>query len=75
MRQNYWQGDGYGNKHERVRFTCDGCRAFLGDAPENSLEHYRLNEECAGMNGGTHECTSCRKTRERAYDMWVLNAR
>ncbi len=73
MRETYWK-EGYPG-YNRVRYTCDACKVEVGDARMHSDEHRRIAAEYAGMNEGTHECTHCRRQRERAYDRWVLSPR
>ena len=53
-----------------VRIICDECKQTIGEELEGHNEV--LSKKYRDQNFG-HECTRCRKNRENAYDMWVLN--
>lgn len=68
MRQKYWHS-GY----HCVRYICDRCKCDIGNAKENTKKDHEISEQYEGMNTGQHECKSCRKKREHAYDAYVTN--
>ena len=54
-----------------VKIICDKCKHTIIDTTEDDAYERQLSEKYAGLNYGTHECAYCRKTRERAYDLYV----
>ena len=70
MRVDFWKRTGW-NGANWVRIICDKCHSVIGEEPDGSDDPMALRY--AGLNTGTHECTTCRKARERAYDRWVTS--
>ena len=54
-----------------ISIICDECELVIGTV-EEGYEADELSRQYRDQNWG-HECTRCRKARERAYDRYVLN--
>ena len=53
-----------------VRIICDHCGKTIGEEVDD--KNATLSMKYRGLNND-HECTACRKSRERRYDIWVLS--
>jgi hypothetical protein len=70
MRNEHWKGGTYHGKM-MVQLICDNCETVITETDEQTMYNQNLSQLYAGMNTGTHECPSCKKSRERAYDVYV----
>lgn len=48
---------------------CNDCKGYLGT--ENTYGG-EIHAKYKGLNYGEHICSRCRKTRNSAYDSWIM---
>lgn len=56
------------NEARLVMISCDSCKREIGT---DDCYDCNLSRKYAGLNSGTHECSYCKKKREREYDDFV----